>query len=326
MMPTIYALRGDTEDFQDAPITRRNGAPSTAQLRRAERALDILLTPLDPDGWERWRAEAHRALHDLLGEDYLLLLVPAATGDTDTMEQRAMYEDFSLPPGVVAEPRLRLTDRRRTAAAIDPARLTLMRMVFPALRSALLGWQQLKVRRTELARVLDTTGSSAMLFNARGSILHENAALAQLTSDESANDATRLHAAARTMACTMGARRERGERTAMTTTTVRTANAVYELTATRSNALLGTGPVICVAFRRRMAAPLTNDELRTKYGLTTRECEVARLVGQGLSNREMAQRLSVSFFTARNHVERVLAKLGVGNRARVGTLLRNEAA
>lgn len=322
MMPTIYAQGGDeTESLQDLP---GSGAPSTAQLRRAERALDVLLTPLDPDGWETWRAEAHRALHDLLGDDYRVLLVPIATGTTE--DERGIYEDFALPGGGVAERRLRLADPARSLAAIDPARLTLMRMVFPALRSALLAWAQLRVRRTELARVLDTTGSSAMLFNARGSILHENAAFAQLTSDESPNDATRLRAAARTMACTIGARRERGERTAMTTTTVRTPDAVYVLTATRSNALLGTGPVICVAFRRRLAAPLTNDELRARYGLTARECEVARLVGQGLSNREMAERLSVSFFTARNHVERVLGKLGVGNRARVGTLLRNEAA
>ncbi len=324
MMPTIYAQSGDeTDTLQDLPGNRYHGAPSTAQLLRAERALDILLTPLEADRWETWRAEAHQALHDLLGDDYLVLLLPVATGSTG--DERAIYEEFSLPHGVAAR-RLRLTDRAPSLGDIDPARLTLMRMIFPALRSALLAWAQLKVRRTELARVLDTTGSSAMLFNARGSILHENAAFAQLTSDESPNDATRLRTAARATACTMGARRERGERTAMTTTTVRTANAVYELTATRSNALLGTGPVICVAFRRRMAAPLTNDELRDRYGLTARECEVARLVGQGLSNREMAERLSVSFFTARNHVERVLGKLGVGNRARVGTLLRNEAA
>jgi len=179
---------------------------------------------------------------------------------------------------------------------------------------------------TELARLLDITGGSAMLFNARGSILHENAAFALLSSDETPHDTTRLHAAARTMACSMGARRERGELPAMTTTSVRTARAVYELAATRSNALLGAEPVICVAFRKRLAAPLTNHELRSRFGLTARECEVARLVGEGLSNREMAERLSVSFFTARNHVERVLSKLGVGNRARVGTLLRNEAA
>jgi DNA-binding CsgD family transcriptional regulator len=31
----------------------------------------------------------------------------------------------------------------------------------------------------------------------------------------------------------------------------------------------------------------------------------------------------VSFFTARNHVERLLAKLGATNRAHVGTLLRD---
>ena len=62
-------------------------------------------------------------------------------------------------------------------------------------------------------------------------------------------------------------------------------------------------------------------ELRERHRLTPREIEVARLVAQGLSNEEVAERLRVSFFTARNHVERVLPKLGAANRACVGGVL-----
>lgn len=48
--------------------------------------------------------------------------------------------------------------------------------------------------------------------------------------------------------------------------------------------------------------------------LTGREMEVLRLVAQGLSNKEIADRLSISPETARTHVNRILAKLHLANR------------
>ncbi|MGZ4485361.1 MAG: ATP-binding protein [Nocardioidaceae bacterium] len=49
-------------------------------------------------------------------------------------------------------------------------------------------------------------------------------------------------------------------------------------------------------------------------GLTTRETEVLRLLGEGLSNREIAGRLVISENTAANHVRSILAKTGSDNR------------
>ena len=51
--------------------------------------------------------------------------------------------------------------------------------------------------------------------------------------------------------------------------------------------------------------------------LTTREREVAALVAQGLSNRQIADRLFVSERTAQNHVQHILTKLGLPNRGQV---------
>jgi non-specific serine/threonine protein kinase len=53
------------------------------------------------------------------------------------------------------------------------------------------------------------------------------------------------------------------------------------------------------------------------FKLSPREREVAMLVAQGLSNREIAERLVVSERTAENHVQRVLNRLGLRSRAQV---------
>lgn len=49
-------------------------------------------------------------------------------------------------------------------------------------------------------------------------------------------------------------------------------------------------------------------------GLTEREVEVLRLVGQGASNREIAAALFISEKTAKNHLTHIFEKLGVSDR------------
>jgi response regulator RpfG family c-di-GMP phosphodiesterase/DNA-binding CsgD family transcriptional regulator len=50
-------------------------------------------------------------------------------------------------------------------------------------------------------------------------------------------------------------------------------------------------------------------------GLTTREVEVLRLLAQGLSNKEIAERLVISPKTAGNHIEHIYAKIDASSRA-----------
>jgi DNA-binding CsgD family transcriptional regulator len=57
-------------------------------------------------------------------------------------------------------------------------------------------------------------------------------------------------------------------------------------------------------------------------GLTPRELEVLQLIAEGLSTREMADRLCVSESTVKTHVNRVLDKLGASRRTQAVQLGR----
>ena len=74
------------------------------------------------------------------------------------------------------------------------------------------------------------------------------------------------------------------------------------------------------------AAVLSDADLQARFGLTPAQVVVARLLGEGLSNAEIARKLFVSEHTARNHTYRVLGKLGISKRARVHSILRSGAA
>lgn len=54
---------------------------------------------------------------------------------------------------------------------------------------------------------------------------------------------------------------------------------------------------------------------RNDVRLTRRETEVLGLVGEGLSNKQIARRLSIELPTVKNHVHNILEKLHVGGRS-----------
>ncbi len=58
-------------------------------------------------------------------------------------------------------------------------------------------------------------------------------------------------------------------------------------------------------------------EAAERIPLTRREWDVAELVAQGLTNREIAERLFLSERTVENHVQHILTKLNLSNRSQV---------
>ena len=84
-------------------------------------------------------------------------------------------------------------------------------------------------------------------------------------------------------------------------------DAVREVAAGRS--LLD--PVTTAHVLERMRESAKTDELA---GLTERERDVLELMGEGLSNRQIAERLFLAEKTVKNYVTSVLAKLGMERR------------
>jgi DNA-binding NarL/FixJ family response regulator len=64
--------------------------------------------------------------------------------------------------------------------------------------------------------------------------------------------------------------------------------------------------------------------LKNRLGLSRREQELVGLIRQGLTNKEMANRLNLSEQTVKNHVHRMLRKVGAQDRLSIVEVCRNE--
>jgi DNA-binding NarL/FixJ family response regulator len=91
--------------------------------------------------------------------------------------------------------------------------------------------------------------------------------------------------------------------------------------ATAIRTVLAGDAVLAPSATRRLvdrfldaAPPDPASQTATLAPLTTREREVLTLMGRGLSNAELAQRLHLSEATVKTHVGRVLGKLGLRDR------------
>ncbi|RZS43059.1 non-specific serine/threonine protein kinase [Herbihabitans rhizosphaerae] len=86
--------------------------------------------------------------------------------------------------------------------------------------------------------------------------------------------------------------------------------------ATFENALRrGRELPLAVAIHYAVHDELPRESTDAQNSLTKREVEIADLVAEGLTNRDIAARLTISIRTVDTHVNRILHKLGLANRA-----------
>ena len=71
---------------------------------------------------------------------------------------------------------------------------------------------------------------------------------------------------------------------------------------------------------------MPNFHVRTKLGLTNREQQLVGLISRGLTNKQIAAELGLAEQTVRNHVHRMLRKLGASHRLAMVDICRMEGA
>ena len=106
------------------------------------------------------------------------------------------------------------------------------------------------------------------------------------------------------------------------------ASALEVVAAVRTVAAGGAAcsPDLC-AFLFRFAArqnQMPSFHARTKLGLTNREQQLVGLISQGLTNKQIANELQLAENTVRNHVHRMLRKVGATHRLAVVDICRME--
>ena len=201
--------------------------------------------------------------------------------------------------------------------------LPLLRPLQAAWQAGVDAWLRFQGGAAFASGVLDALEQPVSLHRLDGGVLHENPAFTALAGGEADG---RIREAARSLAMRAGRSLAAGGgvlNEAPLERDVSTAAGRHRLSVVFAGEYsLAADPVLLVTVSGGPGREMDTEALRSAFGLTAREVEVARLLAAGTTNDGLAQQLGVSAHTARRHTQNVLAKLGVPNRASVGTVLR----
>ncbi|MEZ3179530.1 response regulator transcription factor [Streptomyces pimonensis] len=90
-------------------------------------------------------------------------------------------------------------------------------------------------------------------------------------------------------------------------------------TVARGQSLLDPSAATRLMARLR-GGPQEEEQPQALPGLTDREREILALIGEGLTNRQIGRRLYLAEKTVKNHISRLLAKLGVERRVQAAVI------
>jgi DNA-binding CsgD family transcriptional regulator len=202
-----------------------------------------------------------------------------------------------------------------------------LRLLLPGFKAGLRAWLSLAHRRKAVHALLEAAGDGVMLTDLSGQVLDCTASLSRTLRDDPQRDRVHrvLNDAAATVGALTGRRRGKTEgdiELSRLTRTISTARASYRVAATLlPEGVAAPNDVVAVILTRLSPSEPSSGDLRARFGLTARECDVARLLAAGKRNKAVAAALGISAHTALRHTERVLRKLGVDSRAAVAAAL-----
>lgn len=192
----------------------------------------------------------------------------------------------------------------------------LAELVAPAFRAGARAWLGAQALRSSVARLVDALAKGVLLYDQQGRLVHANPEARRLLEDPARGRETRARAESIATAV-VGAN----------------AGALHTQFAARAGEVrldgirLGPGAgasgieAAVLAEDRRDRLPDASTVSR-RHGLSSRQAEVALLLAERLSDKEIARRLGIRPNTARRHSTDVLATLGLHSRREVGLALR----
>jgi DNA-binding CsgD family transcriptional regulator len=230
--------------------------------------------------------------------------------------------------------RIVLIFRRGPSWSEDPvSRLAVLQPVLPALRSALRMQLGFRPWLGLTSALLDKTGERTMVFSLDGRELYRSARLRRTLDEDPCRErlvermrltAQGIASASRTVPATQLSELHR---LGSSRQDVEGASGRYRARACLiGREVLGAEAVVLVTLNRISSDPPSCDALHAQYGLTPREIDVARLLVQRMTNREIAAELGISTHTARHHTESVLLKTHVTSRRALRRLIEGERA
>lgn len=99
--------------------------------------------------------------------------------------------------------------------------------------------------------------------------------------------------------------------------------AICEAALQAAHGLSVCPPDLTARLLERFASNARHAETRASERLTSRETEVARLVAEGLSNKQIARQLAISPATVKNHVHAILSKFDLPRRSAIARQLES---
>lgn len=231
--------------------------------------------------------------------------------------ERQMALSVPLPRG---EAMLLFGYRREDMPAFGGPEHSALKLLLPAFEAGLHFRQRLGAVSQRWTALVDALPCALAVFGTAGNELHRNRALRRLLAAEP--DAEVLLQAVRAFAL---------ETIPILTSRSRQADLPLPYAGEQRGVLLSGGnywlrgsfdasslgvPALLVSVEHALALP-SAVLLQKRFGLTPREVEVAKLLVQGYTDKEVAEKLFVSPHTARRHSESILKKMGLSSRAGV---------
>ena len=234
------------------------------------------------------------------------------------------HADWALPNRLADVVGIQVASKRATFSPVlhfyhdDDSRhfgdrgIAILRLIYPAYKSGVETLLRLERDRASLARILDASELGMLVTRLDGEAMHQNPAMTKLL--WGLNGAA---LAAHVRKAAVAAGRIASQSIAALPSDVEIGGRRYRICASLLSAGVMAPEAVVVTSVEATGGAAPDAELRERFGLTSREIEIARLMSSGKTSRQIAGALGISIHTSRRHSESVLRKLRVGSRYEV---------